>query len=102
MPSDVGQQATEVEVIQHAVALELDCVTALTEAADRAGDTATQASFARLASECENHVRAWQDRLHVLGSPPGKANRATAWLNRIKVQVVAPVWAQSYRFRHCQ
>ena len=98
MPSDVGKQAMEVEVVQHAVALELDCVAALTEAADRTDDAATHASFVRLAAECEEHVRAWQERLRALGSPPGKPNRATAWLNRIKVQVVAPFGRKAIAF----
>ncbi len=98
MPSDVGKQAMEVEVVQHAVALELDCVAALTEAADRTDDAATHASFARLATECEAHVRAWQERLRALGSAPGKPNRATAWLNRVKVQIVAPFGRRAIAF----
>ena len=90
MPSDVGKQTTEVAVVQQAVALEMDCIAALSEAADRTNDATTHESFARIAAECEEHVRAWQERLQTLGGPPGKANRTTAWLNRIKVQIVAP------------
>lgn len=98
MPSQVGKQPVEAEVVQQAVALEMDCISALTAAAERADDAATQRSFTRIAADCEAHVRAWQTRLLALDSPPGKANRTTSWLNRVKVQILAPFGERAIAF----
>ncbi len=76
----------------------MDCVAALTEAAGRTSDAGGHEAFARIAAECQNHVRAWQERLHTLGNAPGKPNRATAWLNRTKVQILAPFGRRAIAF----
>ena len=98
MPSDVGKQAQEVDVVQHAVALELDCVAAFTEAAERTEGDAEHEHFANLAAECVEHARVWQKRLADLGGNSATPNRVSSWLNRFKVQVVAPFGRKAIAF----
>ena len=98
MPSDVGKQAQEIDVIQHAVALELDCVASFTEAAERIEGGAEHEGFTRLAAECVEHARTWQQRLRELGGAAAAPNRVSTWLNRMKVQVVAPFGRKAIAF----
>lgn len=87
MPTTVGLQKKEVDVVTQAVKLELDCVGAYREAARVVQDKAAADTFEIMAKACQQHVDVWQEQLQVLGAPSASKSTVSEALNRYKVKV---------------
>lgn len=89
MVSIVGEQGSEGDIVEQAVALEHDCVAAYTQALGQLRDAALRRGIEGLIVDHRARLPRLQERLRQLSLPEAGRNPVTHVLNRGKVELSA-------------
>ena len=87
MPSIVGEQGSEADILEQAVKLEQDCLAAYTQAMQRLKDAQLSGEIGRLVADHRARLARLQRRLAETAMGQPSPNPLTAALNRGKVEL---------------